>query len=291
MSPRSSQQGKRGQEQACAQAFVDWLSSRRGRSYELTRAEECPDLTGRWDFVARERGRASWLALEVKGLVVPQSLRQFGSWSKFCERLTKDVERNQFVQGSFGIMPAIPWTFTQSQANGLVEAVGEALAEVTTDMRVGEMVNLGPAIASRFGDWPAKKPTSDKTLWREQGIYKVVHHLEDLFLHKLGEGICSVEILGSVSQAFEVPPALAQAVQGILDSGSGKGAKPNEQLREARQKGASETILLLDSHIAWEPRVVVDALRGIDESLLSNVDGVYLVSATNNNMQQVWPCE
>lgn len=289
MTPRSRQQAQREQEEACAQTFLDWLASQRGRSYELSRAEDSSALTGRWDFVAGERGCASWLALEVKRLVVPQSRRQFGSWSKFCERLTEDLQRHQVVQGAFTIMPAIPWTFTQRQGNTMIQVIGKALAEVTTNMGVGEEVNLGPAIASRFGDWPTKPATSDQTLWHKQGIYKVVHPAEDLFLFKLGEGGCCVEILGSVGQVFVVDPALDRAVLGIFDSERGKGAKPNEQLREARQKGASETILLLDSHIAWRPDSVEETLTSIDQSLFSNMDGVYLVSATDNRIQKVWP--
>ena len=106
----------------------------------------------------------------------------------------------------------------------MIQAIGEALAEVTTDMGVDEEVNLGPAIASRFGDWPTKPATSDQTLWHEQGIYKVLHPAEDLFLFKLGEKGCCVEILGSVGQVFVVDPALERTQGEFADKLSA--AKP-----------------------------------------------------------------
>lgn len=59
-------------------------------------------------------------------------------------------------------------------------------------------------------------------------------------------------------------------------------------MREARQKGASETFLLLDSHILWKPETVAQVLNDIDQALMSNIDAVYLVSVFNNRVKRVW---
>lgn len=291
VTPRSNRQGQREQEKTCAQAFVDWLSCQRGNSYDLERAENCPELSGRWDFVARERETTRWLALEVKGLVVAQSHRQFGSWSKFCERLTEYLQAHQSVRGYFTLNPAIPWTFDQRQGNTMVRALAEALPDVTAHMVVDEEKNLGSVMKAGFADWPTKSPRSDPVLWREQGIYKIVHPPEDLLLWKHGDEGCSVEVGFSMGEVFEVSPAIEEAVLGIFDPEGGRGAKPNEQLREARLKGASETFLLLDSQIAWGPQVVVDTLSNVDRNLLSNIDSVYLVSASHDRIEKVWPNE
>jgi len=78
-------------------------------------------------------------------------------------------------------------------------------------------------------------------------------------------------------------------VLGIFAPEAGKGAKPNEQLHEARQKGASETVLLLGSHIRWKPNIVAQVLDSIDQTLISDIDAIYLVNGTNNRVKRVWP--
>jgi hypothetical protein len=284
MTTQAREQGQRKQEEACAQTFLRWLGCQYGTDYELQRAEECPELKGRWDFVARVEGHRDWLALEIKGLVVPQSLRQFDSWSKFAKSVTKELHARRTIHGSFAICPGFPWKFNQKQSKILVKAFVDALTEVSSNQ-----VDLGPVIASKFSEWPTKPPRSDPELWRGQHVYKIIHPPEELLVVKLDDTDYSVEIWASVSQVFMVDQALDQAVLGIFDPDVGKGAKPNEQLREARQKGASETVLLLDSHIRWKPNTVTQVLNGIDKALISDIDAVYLVSVTNNRVKRVWP--
>ena len=246
-------------------------------------------VRGRWDFVARVEGHTDWLALEVKGLVIPQSLRQFGSWSKFCESATKELHARRTIQGSFAIIPGVPWKFNQKQSKILAKAFLDALTEGYSNIDLGTQVDLGPAIAPRFSEWPTKPPTVDQKLWNEQHVYKIIHSPEEFILVKLDDIGCSVEVGAVVSQVFWVDPALTQAVLAIFDSQDSKGAKPNEQLREARQKGASETILLLDSHIRWKPNIVAQVLNDIDQTLMSDINAIYLVSVVNNQVKKVWP--
>ena len=55
------EQGQRKQEEVCAQTFLCWLSSQCGTNYKLQRAEECLELRGRWDFIARVEEHTGWL--------------------------------------------------------------------------------------------------------------------------------------------------------------------------------------------------------------------------------------
>lgn len=169
------------------------------------------------------------------------------------------------------------------------EILCPSIFQLIVDIDLDTQVDLGPLIALRFSDWPTKPPTIDQKLWREQHVYKIIYPPEELFVVKLDATGYTVEIGPVVSEVFKTDPALCQAVLGIFNPQAGKGAKPNEQLREARQMGASETILLLDSHIRWKPNIVAQVLDSIDQTLMSDIDAVYLVNGTNNRVKRVWP--
>ena len=292
MADESHARGQEEQERACAQTFLTWLGSQRGVDYELLRAEQVPELRGRWDYVANITGDADWLALEIKGLVIPRSRRQYGDWSRFSTWATKELRTSGQVKGEFAISISIPWTFNQKQGKLLVHAFVEALVQVGPNVKMGDLVNIGPEVASAFMDWPTKPPTHDHNLWLEHRIWKVINPPEDLHVVKLDEsnGV-SVELGISVGQAFDVDPSLQQAIQGIFAPNEVGAAKPNEQLGEARQKGASETFLILDSHIRYNPAVVSESSNRIDRTLLSNIDGVYFVSVSGKQVSKVWPYE
>ena len=99
----------------------------------------------------------------------------------------------------------------------------------------------------------------------------------------------AIELGSSVGPVSQVDPELGLALRTLFDPKGGQTAKPNEQLREASQKGASETILLLDNHVRWKPDVIGGELKRLDQTLLSDIDSVYLVSATQRRVRQVWP--
>jgi hypothetical protein len=279
--------GQRKQEEACAQAFLDWLCIKHNIAYKLKRAEECSELKGRWDFVAWGEEHSQWLAIEVKGLVIPQPRKQFSSWSKFGELVTEELLSQKRIKGSFAIITHVPWQFNQKQTKPLLKAFIDALTEVHSSIALDGLIDLGPGVASRFNEWPTKPPTINRQLLPEQ--FKVIYPPEELSITKINETGCSVEIGASVGQIYEVVPSLSQALLDIFNPNAGKGAKPNEQLREAKLKGALETILLLDSHIRSTPKIVANVLNTIEQSLTSNIDVVYLVSETNNRVERVWP--
>lgn len=284
----SREEGKRAQERLCAQTFLRWFNYQRGTKYKLQRAERIPELNGRWDFVAQAPRNNQWIALEVKGLVIPQSLKLFGNWSTFCRLVTKELQRLGTVEGSFAIFSGIPWTFDQRQRNMMVESFTEVLNEVAPSILLGDMVNIGSEIASCFPDWPIERPDVDMVLWREHHIYKIIQRPKDIFIHKLDDTGCSVECDGIVSEVFIPDQALIEAILCIFETKNGRSAKPNEQLGDARLKGATGTFLLLDSHIRWTPNIVVQVLSSLNRALLSNIDAVYLVSTYNNRVKEVW---
>ena len=113
----------------------------------------------------------------MKGLVIPQSLRQFGSWLRFGESVTKELHRRRTIQGSFAIITGVPWEFNQKQSKLLAKTFVDALTDVSSSIDLGAQVDLGPVIAPRFSEWPAKPPTIDQKLWREQHVYGKVHNV------------------------------------------------------------------------------------------------------------------
>jgi len=284
----SHEGGKKEQERLCAQTFLDWLGSQCGTKYKLQRAEEIPDLKGRWDFVAQAPRNTQWIALEVKGLVVPQPRKLFSSWSIFCGLVTRELRKFGTIEGCFAIITDVPWIFDQTQRRELVKAFAETLSQVATDTAQGKPINIGSEIASRFPDWPTEPPNIDMALWREQHTYKIIHRPKDISIYKLDDDGCSLTVGGVVGEAFKVDQALAEAILGIFKTKTGKSAKPNEQLGEASLKGATETFLLLDSHSRWVPNIVAQVLSSLDQALLSNIDAIYLVSVHNDRVKEVW---
>lgn len=253
----------------------------RGVIYGLQRASEVLGEEGRWDFVATAHVTNRWIAIEIKGLVW-SPIRQFRGWSSFLSRYVTKRLRSK-VKSSYCVLVAIPWKFRQQEANSLIEPLIEALAEIDPGLAVGERANLGPSIAAKFPPWPTKPPTRDQKLWLEQRVWKVIQPPEDLFVSKYSTAGSSIELGASVGEFVNIDGTLLNALPEIL-------VKANVQLRSARGKGASETVLLLESHIEWKPELVAQALRHeVDKALLSDIDAVYLVHDGRAKVAAVWP--
>jgi hypothetical protein len=280
------EQDKHQQERECAETFMGWRCGQRGDSYKLKRAEEVPKLCGRWDFVGRVEGSSGWIALEVKSLVVSQSLRQFGSWAKCCARVTKRVQGN--LQGEFAVLVDIEYEFDQKQSGQLVEVIANVLVEAAPQVPLGDVVNLGSEIADRFSAWPTEPPRIDPSFPPPREC-KFIYPPKELCVQKLKDTGCSVAPW-SQSQPYCVSPALIYATEQIFNTSAGKGSKPNEQLNEAKVKGASETILLLDLQTGeWQPNVVAYALNQIDRKFVTAIDSIYLVSVSGHRVKRVGP--
>jgi len=289
LTSESYRTGKQAQEKACAETFLKWFSIQRKCKYQLERAETNSKLKGRWDFVAWVEECPEWIAIEVKELVVPQSRRQFGSWSKFATLATKELLRQKTIQGSFTIITHVPWQFNQKQNKLLINAFMNTLNEIYLNINKNEILNIGPNIATRFNGWPCESPTINHKLFRKKHIFKIVNPPKELSIIKLSDTGYSVNLGACVGQPYEVELSLTRALLNIFNTSDDKNSKPNEQLKEAKQKGASETILLLDSHILWEPNIIAKVLKGTAQSLMSNIDAIYLVSVSNDKVKGIWP--
>ena len=94
----------------------------------------------------------------------------------------------------------------------------------------------------------------------------------------------SVKGVSPVS-GYWVEPTLDQTSRDILSKGSA-----NDQLRLAKTKGVSKTVLLFDDQIDFDPEIVSRIIREVDPSQLSAIDEVYLVSTfSGQRVQQVSP--
>jgi len=64
----------------------------------------------------------------------------------------------------------------------------------------------------------------------------------------------------------------------------------SKQLALAKEKGAKETVLLLDYHLpSWYPNVVKQVLGNyMNSEYLSSIDTIYLVKASQNRISKVW---
>ena len=216
--------------------------------------------------------------------MIPDWKRQISDWSAFCIRVTQQLQGK--LQGEFGLMPSIPWNFSQAAGGTLATTFEAALLETAPNIGVGDIENLGPRIAELFPEWPQKKSASSPR--NDWNTGRVVYDPEDLWIEKLEDSGSCVEIWSNVTQRVDVDPTLNQAVKRIFQPRGGKGAKPNQQLGLAKQMGAVNTFLLLDSHIADRPNIVSQALSKIDKTLLSSIDNVFLVSVSSGHIEDVW---
>lgn len=284
MSISKQERAKHQQELACASAFVDWLSSREQDRYSLQRAEEAfPDLKGRlrWEFVARGCDPARWLAIEVKGLRVSELGRGFSDWNKRLVRVTKML--GDGLKGTFAIILPPPLSLNQNKGGELEEAIAESLRQVVSTMQEGDTRDIGAQIKKLFGDWPTEEPYFDF------GQRKVMYPPHELKVFKQSDDGQSVFLGVGPVHTFAVDPFLKGAVGKIFTSPAGRAATPSRQLGLAKKKGAMRTVLLLDSHIGWEPDPVAQALREVEPRHLDGIDSIYLVSISEKAVAHLWP--
>jgi hypothetical protein len=275
---------KSEQEWACAQAFLNWLGSAQGVTYELERAKKV--YGGRWDFVAQKRGSKEWLGIEIKSLVISEDNRQFNSWDSFLSKVSGRLPGR--VRGSYLVMANMPWKFRQQEEKELVEPFIEALADLDRDLKEREVGNLGLRIAARFSKWPTDPPIIDQKTSLEQGKCEFTLPPKDLTVSKYSNEGSTIGSL-SIPLPHNVYETQVQVVRDIFERDKRGQVKPNIQLTEAKNKGASSTVLLLDSQIDWRPTEVRWALyHCVDDSSMSSVDAVCLVDAGGGRVELVW---
>jgi hypothetical protein len=150
-------------EEICAQHFLNWYNKQYRRDYIHQRAEDYfPELKGglRWEFVAYERNNLQdWVGIEVKELItVRETSIRFKFWQDLCLELTQDLAGRE-IKGEFGILPPV-FDLRSEERLKFREAFIEVLCQEATNMKVDEIINIGPDIADKFANWPKEKSSS-----------------------------------------------------------------------------------------------------------------------------------
>jgi hypothetical protein len=182
----------------------------------------------------------------------------------------------------------MPWKFRQQEAKELVEPFIQALADLDRDLSEGEGGNLGIGIAARFPKWPTKPPFLDVDAMVAM-VPKFVYPPEDLPVDKIKDDGATVELGGSVGQPVaNVDWMVVQALRDIFATDKKGVVKPAVQLTEAKKRGASRTVLLLDAHIPLCPGVVKRALTQLNAAFIMGIDAIYFIDLGGGKVRLVW---
>ena len=154
MDPQTPKYGQDAQERACAQRFLDWLSSKANHIYELQRAEQAfPELRGhlRWEFVARQKESPEWIALEVKRLPFLGLNKPWSDWKKLLEQVNQHIQSrlNSTIQIHFP--PKL--NLDQQKRKELIPVLAEVIVRETPALKSNAPPrDMGPQIGKRFPD-------------------------------------------------------------------------------------------------------------------------------------------
>ena len=286
---RNDIQSRKGeQEEACARCFLKWYNKQHRAKYGLQRAEEAfHELANRtrWEFVAKQlEGDLDWLAIEVKGIVIPEARRQFMDWNKFLRQVSKDLGSR--VKGSFLVFGVPAIALNQEERKQLREVIAQAISAAVPSMKSGDKVDLGRKILVQFPKWSFIAHLEMKP---QPHIEHKMREFSRFTLFKKLDGGCSVELGMSPPHIFNVEGVEEEAICRLFNPTTKGNAKPNEQLRAAKEMGTKETILLLDCHLPYRPEIIKQALTNTGPNLLSSIDNIYLVSVLTKQITDVTP--
>jgi hypothetical protein len=132
---------------ACAQFFLNWHDAKYGTSYELKKATEVfPDLIGQkgqsdknnWDFVAEQKERPRWMAIEVKGLRFRPLLQDVSQWKSFCSHIENEVSSK--VPGRFVLFNVPLPPGHASQRKKAAKEIARLVVDKAQSLTVGESI-------------------------------------------------------------------------------------------------------------------------------------------------------
>ena len=284
-----ARQGQRDQEEACARTFVEQLESERGVNLALMRAEDISDLRGRWDFVFCIQPfslNGNWSAIEIKALVNSDERKQFGSWERFIKAV--EAKAVDGLTGTYSVFGFSQWNFTQEQAKQIANAFISIISTVGPSMDRGDIRDIGPELSTQFHFWPKKPADIDLETWREKGERKFIQHPQDFHVSKIANDGSKILWAYGTGAASDAVPDIQESIEKLFGSDGERGVRANIQLAEAKAKGATQTYLLLDSHIDFDPDTISHALGCLDQSQFSDIDAIYLVDIFDNRVAQVW---
>ncbi len=266
--------GKRWQEEETAKVFLDWYNNMRGARYQLERTGEVfPELLKdyNWDFVAREKNRNIWMAIEVKKISASKANQEFSWWIKVFEHVTQKVKNK--LKGTYLVIgaPNLIGNMNQKQRIELEDVICEALLEAEP-VWAGGLVDIWPRIRAKLQHW------SLRYLFGETKELKLIKKSNEGSLVRIGMQFSHVGNLTEIER---------QAIRELLSPKSSGTVKANSQLRIAKQQGAKETIWVIDGYTD-QLDDVKEVLNNIDPRLLSDIDTGYLVDMTFNKVMMVW---
>lgn len=265
-------------EEICVQRFLNWYNGQYKGHYIHQRATtHFPDLNknneGDWDFVAYERDdQEEWVGIEVKEydpLRVVNILYKF--WEDLCLELTQDLTGRE-TQGEFDILPPVVNLRPRDRLK-FREAFTEVLCSKASNIKVNEVVDIGPDIWAKFAKWPEEKSKNLDEYNKFGG-----NRPAELQITKRVDSGCKVALLTNPIVVYDVP----EKHRGAFDEADIKHA--NEQLKLAKERRARKTILLFACSPFVYEYLVKNALQSLDRHLISDIDYIYLVSMGSKNV-------
>lgn len=256
-------------EEMCVKRFLNWYNNQHKANYIHQRAEDyLSELKGRlrWEFVAYEPDNPQkWIAIEVKELPSLMEISiQFNYWRDFCQELTEDLQGK--IQGGFEIHLPPSLNVKRKKQHKLREAFVEVMMSKESILKANEHTDIGPDIADKFTNWPKKK--SDLEEYDKFGEYRPCK----LEIMKIKDSECEVKVATSPVIGGDVVKRHREALNKVFNS-----AKANRQLRLAKSKGVTKTILLLACNSFDDEGLIKGYVQSLDRHLISDIDYIYFV--------------
>ena len=269
-------------EEQVARMFMDSLGTQTGLKWNLARAEQkFPELANstRWEF-AGEWADESWFGLEVKSLLYTPGERKMNDWGKLVGEINEKLEGR--LPGKYWLAGLPKYSFDHNQRQSAVDCLTDVINNIAPTLGEGIKCDIGPHVGNLLDCWPQdrrKQPRIDRANLRLE------YPSHELLLYKQSTDGSFVGIGVGPGFSYWAEPTLFEACRSVLQKGT-----TNEQLKLAKNKGASKTVLLFDDRIDFDPKIVVQAFSLVDGSQLSHIDETYLVSTFGGeHVQQVWP--
>lgn len=278
---------KEQEERECMETFLNWYNRRLKTSFSYQRAEDVfPEITDstRWDFICRQNQYSSWYAAEIKRLIRPEAIIQLVQWNKLLMNIKHSLLNR--LKGEFLIYGVPSLKLERRKRTELKKVLAEVILQNAQSLQNGESVELGSQILSQFNEWPH---TEHLNMSLSPPIEYEVLPEYCFTLEKVADTGCSLELAFSQSRVFILNQVVAEALTSLFEKG--EMSQANEQLGLAKQKGAKETILLLDYHLppSWRPNDAKQVLtNSMNPEQLSNIGAIYLVKASQSRVSKVW---
>jgi hypothetical protein len=274
-------------EQQCIQTFLGWHNNRFKTSFTYQRAEDVfPGITDstRWDFIIRQNEYSPWYAAEIKRLIRPEAIIQLINWNGLLKRIRNDLRSR--LRGEFLVYGVPSLKLEKQKRIKLKRVLTEVILQNAQSMRNRESVELGSQILSRFPEWPHTKHLNPHPPPPTECRVKKEYCFT---LEKVADTGCSLELAFAQPGVFILNQVVVEALTALFQKG--EMSQANKQLGLAKQKGAKETILLLDYHLppSWYPNHAKQVLANkMDSPQLADIDYIYLVKASENRVSKVW---